>query len=150
MKKQAMVMGNRTGPGTGMLVGPRQFRDASPGWQRAESDHRRHAPWSELPRRPRIAWSPGRKQDRQPPDGRRMKMSESRRLARTMATNIREGAGSASTSPTPDEKNPATGVQISQVFPASPAARAGFRAGDVITQVNDHKVTDPHVVRHGH
>jgi len=43
----------------------------------------------------------------------------------------------------PDEKNPATGVQISQVFPASPAARAGFRAGDVITQVNDHKVTDP-------
>jgi len=43
----------------------------------------------------------------------------------------------------PDEKNPAAGVQISQVFPASPAARAGFRAGDVITQVNDHKVTDP-------
>ncbi len=43
----------------------------------------------------------------------------------------------------PDEKNPVTGVQISQVFPASPAARAGFRAGDVITQVNDHKVTDP-------
>lgn len=43
----------------------------------------------------------------------------------------------------PDEKNPAKGVQISQVFPASPAARAGFRAGDVITQVNDHKVTDP-------
>jgi membrane-associated protease RseP (regulator of RpoE activity) len=43
----------------------------------------------------------------------------------------------------PDEKNPAAGVQISQVFPASPAARAGFRAGDVITQVNEHKVTDP-------
>lgn len=43
----------------------------------------------------------------------------------------------------PDEKNPATGVQISQVFPASPAARAGFRPGDVITQVNEHKVTDP-------
>jgi len=43
----------------------------------------------------------------------------------------------------PDERNPATGVQISQVFPASPAARAGFRAGDVITLVNDHKVTDP-------
>jgi membrane-associated protease RseP (regulator of RpoE activity) len=42
-----------------------------------------------------------------------------------------------------DEKNPAAGVQISQIFPASPAARAGFRAGDVITQVNEHKVTDP-------
>jgi len=41
-----------------------------------------------------------------------------------------------------DEKSPA-GAQISQIFPASPAARAGFRAGDVITQVNDHKVTDP-------
>jgi membrane-associated protease RseP (regulator of RpoE activity) len=43
----------------------------------------------------------------------------------------------------PDEKHPATGVQISQVFPASPAARAGFRPGDVITQVNEIKVTDP-------
>jgi membrane-associated protease RseP (regulator of RpoE activity) len=43
----------------------------------------------------------------------------------------------------PDEKHPATGVQISQVFPASPAARAGFSPGDVITQVNEHKVTDP-------
>jgi len=42
-----------------------------------------------------------------------------------------------------DEKNPAAGVQISQVFPASPASRAGFRAGDVITQINEHKVTDP-------
>jgi predicted metalloprotease with PDZ domain len=42
-----------------------------------------------------------------------------------------------------DEKNPAAGVQISQVFPASPAARAGFHAGDVITQVNEHKITDP-------
>ena len=43
----------------------------------------------------------------------------------------------------PDEKKPAAGAQISQIFPASPAARAGFQPGDVITQVNDHKVTDP-------
>lgn len=42
-----------------------------------------------------------------------------------------------------DEKNPAAGVQISQIFPASPASRAGFHSGDVITQVNEHKVTDP-------
>jgi membrane-associated protease RseP (regulator of RpoE activity) len=42
-----------------------------------------------------------------------------------------------------DEKNPAAGVQISQIFPASPAARAGFRGGDIITQVNDQKVADP-------
>jgi hypothetical protein len=42
-----------------------------------------------------------------------------------------------------DERNPAAGVQISQIFPASPASRAGFRSGDVITQVNEHKVTDP-------
>lgn len=43
----------------------------------------------------------------------------------------------------PDESKAASGVQISQVFPASPAARAGFRGGDIITQVNDQKVTDP-------
>jgi len=43
----------------------------------------------------------------------------------------------------PDERNPVSGAQISQIFPASPAARAGFRSGDVITQVNDQKVTDP-------
>jgi membrane-associated protease RseP (regulator of RpoE activity) len=42
-----------------------------------------------------------------------------------------------------DEKTAAAGVQISQIFPASPAARAGFRGGDVITQINDTKVTDP-------
>lgn len=42
-----------------------------------------------------------------------------------------------------DEKSAAAGVQISQIFPASPAARAGFRGGDVITQINDRKVTDP-------
>lgn len=43
----------------------------------------------------------------------------------------------------PDETKAAAGVQISQIFPASPAARAGFRSGDVITLVNDQKVTDP-------
>lgn len=42
----------------------------------------------------------------------------------------------------PDESKAASGVQISQIFPASPAARAGFRGGDIITQVNDQKVTD--------
>jgi len=35
------------------------------------------------------------------------------------------------------------GVQITQIFPASPAARAGLQAGDVITQINTHKVSDP-------
>jgi len=38
---------------------------------------------------------------------------------------------------------PANGVQITQIFPASPAARAGLQGGDVITQINNHKVTDP-------
>jgi hypothetical protein len=42
-----------------------------------------------------------------------------------------------------DEANPVAGVQISKIFPASPAARAGFRSSDVITHVNDQKVTDP-------
>jgi membrane-associated protease RseP (regulator of RpoE activity) len=42
----------------------------------------------------------------------------------------------------PDESKAVSGVQISQIFPASPAARAGFRGGDIITQVNDEKVTD--------
>src|SRR4051812_1158973 len=35
------------------------------------------------------------------------------------------------------------GVQITQIFPASPAARAGLQSGDVITQINDRKVSDP-------
>ena len=41
------------------------------------------------------------------------------------------------------ESQAENGVTISQIFPASPAARAGFRTGDVITQINDQKVADP-------
>jgi S1-C subfamily serine protease len=56
-----------------------------------------------------------------------------------------QASGRAPTAPGSENKNAVAeekGAEISQVYPNGPAARAGLRSGDVITQVNGQKVDD--------
>ncbi len=56
-----------------------------------------------------------------------------------------QASGQAANNPNAANKHAAAeekGAEISQVYPNGPAARAGLRSGDVITQVNGQKVDD--------
>jgi membrane-associated protease RseP (regulator of RpoE activity) len=43
----------------------------------------------------------------------------------------------------PGQKGTEVGAEVAQVYPGSPAARAGLRPGDMITEINGKKIDDP-------
>jgi serine protease Do len=73
--------------------------------------------------------------------------------ARTGTPIVRPWLGASGQPVTPDLSEelrlprPA-GVLIKEVAPGSPAANAGLRAGDVVTELDDHAIDDPDVLRY--
>ena len=111
--------------------------------ERAEPSEERATPAEAGKADPNTKGGAARRASADEPAGRDARDRDARR-SRNADGEAREGGGWLGVYVAePDETKADAGVQISQVFPASPAARAGFRGGDVITQVNDKKVADP-------